>query len=264
MKLTIVKVGGKVVEEPQSLTQLLNAFSQMEGPRILVHGGGRTATQVAASLGIETKMINGRRVTDADMLRVVTMVYGGLVNKTIVAQLNALKARGNDQWTALGLTGADLAIIRSHRRPPMPDGTDYGFVGDVDNVDAEALHTLLQNGTLPVIAPLSMGVDGTLLNTNADTIAASVAMAMAALYDVTLVFCFEHKGVLRNPDDPDSVIPHINSSSYEQLKADGIVSGGMLPKIDNSFAALRAGVKSVVITCADQIADYSKSTIIQL
>lgn len=253
------------MEEPQSLTQLLNAFSQMEGPRILVHGGGRTATQVAASLGIETKMISGRRVTDADMLRVVTMVYGGLVNKNIVAQLNSQISNLNTQYSkALGLTGADMAIIRSHRRPPLPDGTDYGFVGDIDSVDAEALHALLEGGTLPVIAPLSMGADGTLLNTNADTIAASVAMAMAALYDVTLVFCFEHKGVLRNPDDPDSVIPQINSSSYEQLKADGIVSGGMLPKIDNSFAALRAGVKRVVITRADQIADFSKSTIIQL
>lgn len=252
------------MEEPQSLTQLLSAFSQMEGSRILVHGGGRTATQVAASLSIETKMINGRRVTDADMLRVVTMVYGGLVNKTIVAQLNCQLSMVNRQCSALGLTGADLAIIRSHRRPPMPDGTDYGFVGDIDSVDAEALHTLLQNGTLPVIAPLSMGADGTLLNTNADTIAASVAMAMAALYDVTLVFCFEHKGVLRNSNDPDSVIPYIDSSSYEQLKTDGIVSGGMLPKLDNSFGALRAGVKRVVITRADQIAGNSKSTIIQL
>ena len=252
-------MGGKVVEEPQSLSQLLSAFVQMEGPRILVHGGGRTATQVAASLGIETKMINGRRVTDADMLRVVTMVYGGLVNKTIVAQLNSQISN----IKALGLTGADLAIIRSHRRPPMPDGTDYGFVGDIDSVDAEALHTLLQNGTLPVIAPLSMGADGTLLNTNADTIAASVATAMAALYDVTLVFCFEHKGVLRNPDDPDSIIPHIDSVSYERLKADDIVSGGMLPKLDNSFAALRAGVKCIIITRADQLGS-DNGTVIEI
>ena len=246
------------MEQPQSLTQLLNAFSQMEGPRILVHGGGRTATQVAASLGIETKMINGRRVTDADMLRVVTMVYGGLVNKNIVAHLSAL------HLSALGLTGADMGIIRSHRRPPLSDGTDYGFVGDIDSVDVEPLHSLLHSGTLPVIAPLTLAADGTLLNTNADTIAAAVAMAMAALYDVTLVFCFEHKGVLRNPDDPHSVIPQINSRSYNQLKADGIVSGGMLPKLDNAFAALRAGVKRVIITRPDQLADYSQSTIIQL
>ncbi|MBP5360047.1 MAG: acetylglutamate kinase [Bacteroidaceae bacterium] len=257
-KLTIVKVGGKVVEETQSLSHLLRAFFQIEGRRILVHGGGRTATQVAARLGIETQMVNGRRITDAEMLRVVTMVYGGLVNKNIVSQLNALGVK------ALGLTGADLGIIRSHRRPPLPDGTDYGFVGDIDSVDAEAIRTLLEGNMLPVIAPLSLGADGQLLNTNADTIAASVAEAMAALYNVTLIFCFEHKGVLRNPDDPDSVIPRIDSHSYEQLKADGIVSGGMLPKLDNSFAALRAGVKRVVITRADQITDNTKSTIIQI
>ena len=257
-QLTIVKVGGKIVEEPQSLSQLLSAFSQIEGRRILVHGGGRTATQVAASLGIETKMVNGRRVTDADMLRVVTMVYGGLVNKNIVAQINARSS------TAVGLTGADIGIIRSHRRPLQPDGTDYGFVGDVDSVDADVLQTLLEGGMLPVIAPLTLGSDGTLLNTNADTIAGSVATALADRYDVTLVFCFEHKGVLRDANEPDSVIPHIDSRSYDQLKADGIVSGGMLPKLDNSFAAVRAGVKRVVITCVDQLANYSKSTIIQL
>lgn len=257
-KLTIVKVGGAIVEEPQSLTKLLNRFTQISGNRILVHGGGRTATQTAAAMGIETHMVNGRRVTNADMLRVVTMVYGGLVNKNIVAQLSTLGIK------ALGLTGADLGIIRSHRRPPMPDGTDYGLVGDVDSVDADALSTLIQAHTVPVVAPLTLGPDGQLLNTNADTIAASVAMGMAADYEVTLVYCFEKKGVLRCPDDDESVIPHIDSRSYEQLKADGIVSGGMLPKLDNSFSALRAGVKRVVITRADQIADFSQATTIVL
>ncbi len=257
-KLTIVKVGGAIVEEPLSLSRLLNTFAQIGGKRILIHGGGRTATQVAAAMGIETHMINGRRVTDEDMLRIVTMVYGGLVNKTIVAHLNTLGIK------ALGLTGADLSVIRSHRRPPLPDGTDYGLVGDVDSVDSCALSTLLEADIVPVVAPLTLGNGGQLLNTNADTIAASVAMGMAADYEVTLVYCFEKKGVLLNADDDDSVIPHIDSQSYEQLKADGIVSGGMLPKLDNSFSALRAGVKRVVITRADQIADLSQSTTIVL
>ena len=254
--LTIVKVGGKIVEEAAPLAALLEGFVKIEGHRMLVHGGGRTATQVAASLGIETRMVNGRRITDSDMLRVVTMVYGGLVNKNIVAQLNALGVK------ALGLTGADMGVIRSHKR--IVSDVDYGFVGDVDNVDAKALHLLVSGGTVPVMAPLTLGEGGQLLNTNADTIAGSVAEAMAAFYDVTLIFCFEHKGVLRNPDDEDSVIPHIDSRTYGQLKADGIVSGGMLPKLDNSFAALRAGVKRVIITRADQLADLSTATVIEL
>lgn len=264
-KLTIVKVGGKIVEEPASLNQLLTGFTQMEGRRILVHGGGRTATRMASSLGIETHMIDGRRVTDSDMLRVVTMVYGGLVNKNIVAQLNAKLDRDADSnLMPLGLTGADMSLIRSHKRPPLPDGTDYGFVGDVDSVNTDALHMLLEGGTLPIIAPLTLGADGQLLNTNADTIAGSVATAMASIYDVTLVFCFEHKGVLSNADNPDSVIPRIDSNIYSQLKAEGIVSGGMLPKLDNSFAALRAGVKQVIITRADLLADLSMATVITL
>ena len=234
------------------------SFSSLHGKKILVHGGGKIATEMAGKLGVETQMIDGRRITSAEMLKVVTMVYGGLVNKTIVAHLNTLGIK------ALGLTGADLSVIRSHRRPPLPDGTDYGLVGDVDSVDSSALSTLLEADIVPVVAPLTLGNGGQLLNTNADTIAASVAMGMAADYEVTLVYCFEKKGVLLNADDDDSVIPHIDSQSYKQLKADGIVSGGMLPKLDNSFSALRAGVKRVVITRTDQIADLSQSTTIVL
>lgn len=247
MNLTIVKVGGKIVEEPESLKQLLDGFSKIEGPKMLVHGGGRTATQVAAQLGLETQMINGRRVTDAEMIKVVTMVYAGLVNKNIVAQLSNLGLK------ALGLTGADINVIRSHKRPITPEGIDYGFVGDVDQVDTEAISLLITGGIIPVMAPLSLGSDAQLLNTNADTIAGETAKAMAALYDVTLVYCFEKKGVLMDADDDESVIPHIDPAYYEELKQKEIVSGGMLPKLDNSFAALQAGVKKVIITRADQL-----------
>lgn len=247
MNLTIVKVGGKIVEEPESLKQLLDGFSKIEGPKMLVHGGGRTATQVAAQLGLETQMINGRRVTDAEMIKVVTMVYAGLVNKNIVAQLSNLGLK------ALGLTGADINVIRSHKRPITPEGIDYGFVGDVDQVDAEAISLLIEGGIIPVMAPLSLGSDAQLLNTNADTIAGETAKAMAALYDVTLIYCFEKKGVLMDADDDESVIPHIDPAYYEELKQKEIVSGGMLPKLDNSFAALQAGVKKVIITRADQL-----------
>lgn len=253
--LTIVKVGGAVVEQAQSLSTLLHGFAQIGGNKILVHGGGRTATALASRLGIETKMVDGRRITDNEMLNVVTMVYGGLVNKRIVSALSALDIR------AVGLTGADMGVIRSHRRPITPRGVDYGFVGDVDKVDAGALKMLVDGGIVPVVAPLTLGAEGQLLNTNADTIAASVAKAMAALYDVTLVFCFEKKGVLRNPDDEDSVIPAIDAANYETLKKDGIISGGMLPKLDNAFSALRTGVKNVVITRADSLAANSGTTI---
>lgn len=245
--LTIIKVGGKIVEEATSLGLLLERFAQIDGAKMLVHGGGRTATDVAAQLGIETQMINGRRITNAEMLRVVTMTYGGLVNKGIVSRLSALG------FKALGLTGADLNVIRSHRRPLTPEGVDYGFVGDVDTVDANAIQMLIENDTIPVMAPLTLGNDGQLLNTNADTIAGETAKAMSRLYNVTLVYCFEKKGVLMDADDDESVIAHINSESYEQLKAQGVVSGGMLPKLDNSFAALRAGVDKVIIARADHI-----------
>ena len=246
--LFIIKVGGAVVEDEAQLRQLLSDFRNIEGRKILVHGGGRRATAIAAKLGIETKMVNGRRVTDAEMLEVVTMVYGGLVNKTIVARLQAL---GID---AAGLTGADMDCIRSHRRPPVSisgqeGALDYGFVGDVDSVSAAKIAHFIEAGITPVIAPLTHDGQGQMLNTNADTIAAEVAKGMAAEgYDVTLVYCFEKAGVLANADDETSVIPLITSDSFRQLVADGTISGGMLPKIENALAATHAGVSRVLIT----------------
>lgn len=245
-QITIVKVGGKIVENPETLNQLLHDFSALPGKKVLVHGGGRTATDMASRLGIETHMVEGRRITDADMLRVVTMVYAGLVNKNVVARLQGCGVN------ALGLTGADMDVIRSHRRP-LKNGIDYGFVGDVDHVDGERLSMLVEAGITPVMAPLTHNGQGDMLNTNADTIAAETAKAFAAHYDVTLVYCFEHAGVLTNPDDEESVIPLITREKFELLKADGTVSGGMLPKIENSLAAVEAGVKRVVITKADKI-----------
>ena len=246
--LFIIKVGGAVVEDEAQLRQLLSDFCNIEGRKILVHGGGRRATAIAAKLGIETKMVNGRRVTDAEMLEVVTMVYGGLVNKTIVARLQAL---GID---AAGLTGADMDCIRSHRRPPVSisgqDGAlDYGFVGDVDSVSSAKIAHFIEAGITPVVAPLTHNGQGQMLNTTAETIAAEVAKGMAAEgYDVTLVYCFEKAGVLANADDETSVIPLITSDSFRQLVADGTISGGMLPKIENALAATHAGVSRVLIT----------------
>ncbi|SEM87099.1 N-acetylglutamate kinase [Prevotella sp. ne3005] len=254
-KLTIVKVGGAVVEDEAQLAQLLKDFSAIEGKKVLVHGGGRRATQVAASLGIESKMVNGRRITDAEMLNVVTMVYGGLVNKNLVARLQA------NGVNALGLTGADIDVIRSHKRP-LKDGIDYGFVGDVDKANGQMLSRLIEEGITPVMAPLTHDGQGTILNTNADTIASETAKALAPYYDVTLIFSFEKKGVLSNPDDDDSVIPVITHADFIKYKEDGTISGGMLPKIENALAAIDAGVGRVIITLATAI-DGHAGTVIQ-
>lgn len=254
-KLTIVKVGGAVVEDEVQLAQLLKDFSAIEGRKVLVHGGGRRATQVAASLGIESKMVNGRRITDADMLSVVTMVYGGLVNKNLVARLQA------NGVNALGLTGADINVIRSHKRP-LKDGIDFGFVGDVDTADGQMLSRLIEAGITPVMAPLTHDGMGHILNTNADTIASETAKSLAPYYDVTLIFSFEKKGVLSNPDDDDSVIPTITRTDFIKYKANGTISGGMLPKIENALAAIDAGVSRVIITLATAI-DGQHGTIIK-
>lgn len=254
-KLTIVKVGGAVVEDELQLTQLLRDFAAIDGAKILVHGGGRRATKVAAALGIETKMVDGRRITDAAMLDVVTMVYGGLVNKHVVAGLQAL---GVD---AIGLCGADADIIRSVKRP-LKNGVDYGFVGDVKKADGAKIAHFIEKSMVPVIAPLTHDGQGNILNTNADTMASETAKAMAALYDVTLVFAFEKPGVLQNPDDDSSVIPVITRSDFERYKADGTISGGMLPKIENALGAVEAGVSQVIITLATAI-DGRHGTVIQ-
>lgn len=252
-KLTIIKVGGKIVEDDASLAQLINDFAAIEGRKILVHGGGRSATKLASELGIETQMVNGRRITDSDMLRVVTMVYGGLVNKNIVAKLQACGVN------ALGMTGADMDIMRSHKREVKD--VDYGFVGDVDACNADMLSRLIENGVVPVIAPLTHDGRGCLLNTNADTMAGETAKALAAHYDVTLIYCFEKKGVLRNADDDDSVIPSINEAEFHRLTEEGVIQGGMIPKLENAFQAIHAGVKRVIITLATAI-DGKQGTVI--
>ena len=263
-KLTIVKVGGAVVEDETQLSQLLKDFSAIDGLKVLIHGGGRRATQVAASLGIESKMVGGRRITDKDMLSVVTMVYGGLVNKNLVARLQA------NGVNALGLTGADIDVIRSHKRPPVPllqeesgevSTVDFGFVGDVDKADGQMLSKLIEAGITPVMAPLTHDGQGNILNTNADTIASETAKALAPFYDVTLIYSFEKKGVLSNPDDDNSVIPTINRADFERYKADGTISGGMLPKIENALSAIEKGVSRVIITLATAI-DGESGTII--
>lgn len=244
-KLTLVKVGGKIVEEKESLDALLASFTSLGGLKALVHGGGRSATKIAEQLGIETKMVNGRRITDEAMLKVVTMVYGGLVNKNIVASLQSLGLN------ALGLTGADLGYMTSDKRPVKD--VDYGFVGDVKKVDSDILADLIGKGVVPVLAPLTHDGKGNLLNTNADTIAGEAAKALAKHFEVTLVFCFEKKGVLRDENDDDSVIEQITKFDFEKYVADGTIQGGMIPKLENAFAAIDAGVKQVVITRADQL-----------
>jgi acetylglutamate kinase len=254
-KLTIVKVGGAVVEDEAQLQQLLKDFAAIEGAKILVHGGGRRATKIAERLGIETKMVDGRRITDAEMLEVVTMVYGGLVNKHVVAML---QAQGVD---AIGLCGADGDVIRSVKRP-LKNGIDFGFVGDVKKADGDKIAHFIDKNMTPVIAPLTHDGQGNILNTNADTMASETAKAMASIYDVTLIYSFEKKGVLSNPDDEDSVIPSITRSDFERYKADGTISGGMLPKIENALAAVEAGVSQVIITLATAI-DGHHGTIIK-
>lgn len=254
-KVTIVKVGGAIVEDNEQLAQLLTDFAAIPGKKVLVHGGGRRATKVAAALGIESKMVNGRRITDAQMLEVVTMVYGGLVNKNLVAKL---QAKGVN---ALGLTGADMDVIHSHKRP-VKDGVDFGYVGDVERANGKMLQTLIQEGITPVMAPLTHDGNGNILNTNADTIASGTAKALAPYYDVTLIYSFEKKGVLSNPDDDNSVIPVITRSDFEKYQADGTIGGGMIPKIENALAAVDAGVKEVIITLATAI-DGKQGTVIK-
>lgn len=266
MNLTVVKVGGAIVEDADSLRSLLDKFANIPGHKVLVHGGGRSATRIAEQLGLPQQMVAGRRVTDAETLRVVTMVYAGLVNKNIVAQL---QARGIN---ALGLTGADMNVIQSHRRPPknvrMDDGNtqlvDYGFVGDIDHVNADLLADLIAKGVVPVVSPIGHDAHGTLLNTNADTIAAEVAKALAAAFDVTLVFCFEKRGVLRDAGDDDSVIPLITQDKFPALVAEGVVSGGMLPKLENAFSAIHDGVHEVIITQAEAIDNPNAGTRLRL
>jgi acetylglutamate kinase len=244
-KLTIIKVGGKVVEEPESLNTLLNQIHSVSGNKILIHGGGRTATEIAAKLGIKTKMVDGRRITDEETLEVVTMVYGGLINKRIVAGLQARNCN------AVGLTGADLDLIRAKKRPV--NKIDYGFVGDVDDVNTRELRMLINENVVPVIAPLTHDGKGNILNTNADTIASEIAIELSNHYNVYLFYCFEKSGVLLNSEDDTTVIHDLDSDLFEQYQKEDVINAGMIPKLDNGFRAKRKGVKEVLITNPENI-----------
>lgn len=238
-KLSIVKVGGKVIEDTSKLNQLLDAFSRLIGPKILVHGGGKKASELLSKLGIPPKMINGRRITDEATLEVVTMVYAGLINKKIVSLLQARNCN------AIGLSGTDGNVIRAHKR--IVKDIDYGFAGDIDQVNAKAIANLLEGGFQPVFCAITHNGRGQLLNTNADTIAAELAKAMAGLYEVELYYCFEKKGVLMDPNDDDSAIENLNLDQYQRYISEGIISDGMIPKLDNAFSVLQQQAKAVII-----------------
>ena len=240
----VVKIGGKIIEQQDLLARALDGITRLEGPKVLVHGGGTTATRLASRLGVETTMINGRRVTDAAMLEVVELAYCAL-NKKLVS---LLQARNCD---AIGVCGADLDLIRARKRTGWD--VDYGFVGDIEEVKGSHVLELLRNDFMPVFAPLTHDGNGQVLNTNADTIAAEVAASLELYAPVRLVYCFELPGLLRDPKDPESCINVLGAHEYEQLKADGIISGGMIPKLDNAFNALKEGVMQVVICSPDAL-----------
>ena len=260
--LKVVKIGGNVVDNLEKLDAFLRDFASLDGPKILVHGGGKIATSIGRALGIEARMIEGRRVTDAETLKVVTMVYAGLVNKTIVDKLRTAGCR------AFGLCGADGGLILSRRRSPEP--VDYGFVGDplpdrfgldaarmlIDATElGDVARELIDAGYTPVVAPITADAEGEgLLNTNADTVAQTVAVGMSAVYETELVYCFEKRGVLLDVNDDDSVIAEITPDRFAELRTRGIVADGMLPKLENAFRAIDSGVRSVAICSADRIA----------
>lgn len=243
--LTVIKIGGNVIDDPAALTRFLAAFATLSGSKILIHGGGKVATQVATKLGIETTMVEGRRITDQPMLDVVTMVYGGLVNKQLVGKLQALDIN------AIGLTGADGGTVLAKKRPVKD--IDYGMVGDIEEVDSGQIQFFLRQDLTPVFAPITYNSEGSLLNTNADTMASAIAVDMGKHNDVTLVYCFEKKGVLKDPNDDNSVITELTPALYADYKAAGTINKGMIPKLDNAFKALENGVTKVVICHADEV-----------
>jgi acetylglutamate kinase len=247
MTLTVVKIGGNIIDDPDKLASFLKDFAAVEDNKILVHGGGKIASDIGKKLGIEPRYVDGRRITDEQTLNLVTMVYGGLINKKIVATLQALGCN------AIGLTGADGGIIPAVKRAVKD--VDYGFVGDVhsDKINGELVYKLLYSGLTPVFAPLTFDASGCLLNTNADTIAQEIAQAVAHYMPVQLIYCFEKSGVLVDPDDDTTVISSIIEVDFKELKEKGIISGGMIPKLENAFAAIGKGVKKVIIGHADDL-----------
>ena len=255
-KLTVIKIGGNIVDDEKALADFLLAFAQIHSPKILVHGGGKLATKLACDLAIPTEMVEGRRITSAAMLPVTVMVYAGLINKQIVAQLQ------HYQCDALGVSGADAQLILSHKRAIEP--IDYGFVGDFtpQEVNSTRLHQFLALGLCPVFSAITADQEGQLLNTNADTIASNLAISLATHYQVELVYCFEHQGVLRDRKDEHSVIPQIHSANFNQLKNEGVISDGMLPKIANALAAVEQKVHQVCIKSAQDLLKPTAGTII--
>ncbi len=255
--VTIIKIGGNIVDKPEALQYFLNNLQKYEGPKVLIHGGGAIATQLSKDLGIEVKMHNGRRITDEATLKLVTMVYAGLINKQIVASLQKIGCN------ALGLSGADGDSVPATKR--VTTTIDWGYVGDVDpkKINVSLLHSLLAKGITPVFCAITHDGNGSLLNTNADTMASSIAIALASEYYVRLIYCFEKDGVLSDPKDNTSVIPLITQNSYRQLLDEGKVVDGMIPKLDNAFKALREGVAEVIIKHADNLLN-KKETLLKL
>lgn len=252
-QITVIKIGGNVIDNAEALARFVERFAALEGPKILIHGGGKLATRLAEQMQVEVKMIEGRRITDRPTLDIVTMVYAGLVNKQIVA---ALQAAG---CNAIGLSGADGNIVRAHRRPATP--IDYGYVGDIDGVDSRLLASLLEQGLTPVFSAIMHDGEGSLLNCNADSVATAVALGAAVVAPTDLIFCFEKRGVLRDADDESSVIERITAANYTALKAEGAVKGGMIPKIENALKAVAQGVRSVRIKHADDLLREAGTTI---
>ncbi|WP_440133632.1 acetylglutamate kinase [Chitinophaga sancti] len=253
--LFVIKVGGNVIDNPALLDTFLQKFSKIQGKKILIHGGGKIATRIGNKLGIESKYVDGRRITDAETIDVVTMVYGGLVNKQLVAKLQAFACN------AIGMTGADANIIPAVKRPVKE--IDYGFVGDINNdqVQATPLKALLEANLTPVFASLTHDGKGQILNTNADTIAAALAIAMSKVYNVRLIYCFEKKGVLHDAQDDNAVINLIDRQIYNELLADGVLTDGILPKLNNAFAAIESGVNEVLIGHADDVLSNTSDTV---
>ncbi|HEX6427016.1 MAG TPA: acetylglutamate kinase [Niastella sp.] len=261
--LYVVKIGGNIIDDEKKLSDFLKQFAKVGSPRqlagsgaqkILIHGGGKLATKLAEQMNIPQQMVDGRRITDAETLKIVTMVYAGYINKNVVAQLQA------NNCNAIGLCGADGNIILAHKRkvansPSGTGGIDYGFAGDVDAINTTLLKSILDQQVSVVMAPITHDQKGQLLNTNADTIAQEIANAMSTLYDVQLIYSFEKSGVLLDANDDSTVIPSINPTYYQQLKTEQKIFAGMIPKLDNAFAALNRGVKKVIIGKAEQLTD---------
>lgn len=245
--LKIIKIGGNVIDNPEMLNQFLRDFGQIEGYKILVHGGGKKASKVLSAMGIEPKMVGGRRITDENTLEVVTMVYAGLINKQIVANLQEFKCN------AIGLSGADGNTILATKRPVRD--IDYGYAGDLsaNSVNPDLIESLLQSGLIPVFCAITHNGAGQLLNTNADTIANELAKSLKSYFETTLIYCFEKNGVLLNPDDDNSIIPEINFSDFQQYKSQKIITDGMIPKMENAFEAIEGGVKEVIVKHARNI-----------